>query len=321
MRLARAIAVSCVMLAAPAAPGLAQGKQACANPDALGLARTVEVDTTGGPSFGFEQYKLYDFLVMKEVVLTFDDGPWPTTHGVLEALAQQCVKAIFFPIGKNALTYPDILKEVAAAGHTVGGHTWSHANLAGGAKFPRRVEKKGQPEATGSARLIEEIEKGFSAVKLGLAADPAPFFRFPYLKDPKEAVEYLGSRNIAVFSHDLDSFDFKMHNPEDVVKSVMTKLERKGKGIILMHDAKSVTAKALPTILSELKAKGYKVVHMRPKAPLATLPQWDETAKAELKGNVSTDRPVTSVIRTIEEEPKTQALTAGANSSAATAKK
>jgi peptidoglycan/xylan/chitin deacetylase (PgdA/CDA1 family) len=310
------------MLGAPAVPGLAQGKQACANPDALGLARTVEVDTTGGPGFGFEQYKLYDFLVLKEVVLTFDDGPWPTTHGVLEALAQQCVKATFFPIGRNALAYPEILKEVAAAGHTVGGHTWSHANLAAGAKsWPRRVEKKDKPEATSSSRMIEEIEKGFSAVKLGLAADPAPFFRFPYLKDPKEAVEYLGSRNIAIFSHDLDSFDFKMHNPEDVVKSVMTKLERKGKGIILMHDAKSVTAKAIPTILSELKAKGYKVVHMRAKAPLATLPQWDEVAKSELKGNVSTDRPVTSVIRTIEEEPTAQALTAGANPSAATTKK
>src|SRR5215510_7009948 len=285
MRLGGAIAVSSLLLAASAAPGLAQGKPACANPDALGLARTVEVDTAGGPGFGFEQYKQYDFLVLKEVVLTFDDGPWPgNTRAVLDALAQQCVKAIFFPIGKHALWHPEILKEVVAAGHTVGGHTWSHASLAAGGKSrPRRGEKKGEPEPSSNARTIEEIEKGFSAVKLAIGADPAPFFRFPYLKDPKEAVEYLGSRNIAIFSHDLDSFDFKMHNPEEVVKSVMTKLERKGKGIILMHDAKSVTAKAIPTILSELKAKGYKVVHMRAKAPLATLPQWDEAAKAELK--------------------------------------
>jgi len=315
MRLGRAIAVSCLMLAVPTAPGLAQGKQACANPDALGVARTVEVDTTGGPGFGMEQYKQYDFLVLKEVVLTFDDGPWPTnTRAVLEALAQQCVKAIFFPIGKHALWHPEILKEVAAAGHTIGGHTWSHANLATGAKSrPRRGEKKAEPEQSMSSRTIEEIEKGFSAVKLALGADPAPFFRFPYLKDPKEAVEYLGMRNIAIFSHDLDSFDFKMHKPEDVVKSVMTKLERKGKGIILMHDFQQATAKAVPTILSELKAKGYKVVHMRAKTAVATLPQWDEVAKAEIKGNIGTDRPVSSVIRTIEEEPSSQAVTAGAN--------
>src|SRR5215472_17267081 len=289
MRLGRAIAVACLMLAAPAAPGLAQGKQACANPDALGVARTVEVDTTGGPGFGLEQYKQYDFLVLKEVVLTFDDGPWPVnTRAVLDALARQCVKAVFFPIGKHALWHPEILKEVAAAGHTIGGHTWSHANLATGAKSrPRRGEKKAEPEQSMSSRTIEEIEKGFSAVKLALGADPAPFFRFPYLKDPKEAVEYLGSRNVA----------------------------------ILLHDFQQATAKAVPTILSELKAKGYKMVHMRAKASLATLPQWDEAAKAEIKGNIATDRPVSSVIRTIEEEPAAQALTAGTNPSAATSKK
>src|SRR5262249_15841053 len=215
------LGVACWMWAAPAAPGLAQGKQACANPDALGVARTVEVDTTGGPGFGLEQYKQYDFLVLKEVVLTFDDGPWPVnTRAVLDALAQQCVKAVFFPIGKHALWHPEILKEVAAAGHTSGGHTWSHASLAAGGKSrPRRGEKKAEPEQAMSSRTIEEIEKGFSAVKLALGADPAPFFRFPYLKDPKEAVEYLGSRNVAIFSDDSDTFDFNIHNAKDDVKS------------------------------------------------------------------------------------------------------
>ena len=63
-------------------------------------------------------------------MLTFDDGPWPSnTRAVLDALAQHCTKATFFPIGKHALWHPEILKEVAAAGHTIGGHTWSHANL------------------------------------------------------------------------------------------------------------------------------------------------------------------------------------------------
>ena len=105
-----------------------------------------------------------------------------------------------------------------------------------------------------------------------------------------------------MFSHDLDSFDFKMRKPEDVVKSIMTKLEKKGKGIILMHDFQQSTAKAMPELLSELKAKGYKVVHMKAKAPLATLPKWDEAAKGEIKGAVpGSDRPTASVVRTIEE--------------------
>src|ERR1700693_2406212 len=114
--------------AAPApapAPAPASAKPACANPNALGIARVVEIDTTGGPGFGFEHFKQLDFLRDHEVVLTFDDGPWPTTPAVLKALAAECVKAVFFPIGKHATYYPEILRQVAAGGHTIGSHTWS----------------------------------------------------------------------------------------------------------------------------------------------------------------------------------------------------
>ena len=67
------------------------------------------IDTTGGPGFGFLQYKQFDFLTDKEVVLTFDDGPWPTTPAVLKALADECTKAVFFPVGKHATYHPEIL--------------------------------------------------------------------------------------------------------------------------------------------------------------------------------------------------------------------
>jgi len=129
MRLGTAISVSVIAFAAFTAPAAAQSP--CpGNPNALGLARTVEVDTTGGPGFGFEQYKAHDFLVLNEVVLTFDDGPWPgNTTAVLAALAHHCTKATFFPVGKHALWHPEILKQVAAGGHTIGGHTWSHPRL------------------------------------------------------------------------------------------------------------------------------------------------------------------------------------------------
>jgi peptidoglycan/xylan/chitin deacetylase (PgdA/CDA1 family)/uncharacterized caspase-like protein len=237
---------------------------------ALGVARKVEVDTTGGPGFGSEQYGQHDFLRSKEVVLTFDDGPWPsTTPAVLHALARHCTKAIFFPIGKHALWHPEILREVAARGHTIGGHTWSHANL-GAATM--NFEK-----------ATAEVEKGFSAVKLALGADPAPFFRFPYLKDPKNIVEYLGTRNIAIFSLDLDSYDFKMQTPEEVVNSVMTRLDRKGKGIVLMHDFQQATAKALPTILDGLTARGFKVVHMVSKSSARTIAKYDASVTEEAR--------------------------------------
>jgi peptidoglycan/xylan/chitin deacetylase (PgdA/CDA1 family) len=282
-----AMAVSAVLCLAQATAAYAQAPAACpGNPDALGVARTVEIDTTGGPGFGFEQYKMHDFLRMKEVVLTFDDGPWPNnTRAVLAALAEHCTKATFFPVGKHALWHPEILKEVATAGHTIGGHTWSHANL----------------EKAKGDKGIEEIEKGFSAVKIALGTPPAPFFRFPFLRD-KGHLAYLGTRNIAVFSHDLDSFDFKMRKSETVISSVMKKLETKGKGIILMHDFQKATATAMPDLLRSLKAKGYKVVHMKAKTPVTTLAEWDEAAKKEIKSaGVGPDRPTSSVVRTIDE--------------------
>ena len=272
-----------------ASTAVAQGAGTCANPNAIGIARTVEIDTKGGPGFGLEQYKTHDFLQMKEVVFTFDDGPWPgTTRAVLETLAQHCTKAIFFPIGKHATWHPEILKEVAAAGHTIGAHTWSHANVS---------KPKGE-------KATEEIEKGFSAVKLALGTAPAPFFRFPFLKDSPAQLAYLGSRNIASFSHDLDSFDFKFRKPEDIIASVMGKLEKKGKGIILMHDFQHGTATALPELLNQLKAAGYKVVHMRAKAPVETLARWDEVAKSEIKGSsMGGGSPTTSVVRTVDDAP------------------
>jgi peptidoglycan/xylan/chitin deacetylase (PgdA/CDA1 family) len=273
---------------APAAAP-APAKPPCANPDALGIARVVEIDTTGGPGFGFEHFKQLDFLRDKEVVLTFDDGPWPeNTPSVLKTLANECTTGIFFSIGKHATYYPEILKQVAAAGHTIGTHTWSHATL---------TNKK----LTEDQRK-EEIEKGFSAVKWALGGvSPAPFFRFPALQHPPEMVTYLGTRNIAMFSCDLDSFDFKARNAQQVIDVTMKKLDKLGKGIILMHDFHKHTAEALPELLRKLKAGGYKVVQMKAKAPVQTLPQYDEEVLKDAKLPTVSSRPVSSVVQTISE--------------------
>ena len=270
----------------PAAPP--QPKSTCANPDALGVSRVVVVDTTGGPGFGFQHFKQLDFLTDKEVVLTFDDGPWPgNTPAVLKALADECTKAVFFPIGKHASYHPEILRQVAAAGHTIGAHTWSHANL-NSKKMTEQLAK-------------DEIEKGYSAVKLALGAAPSPFFRFPELAHGPAAMAYLGSRNVAMFSCDLDSFDFRAKNPEQIINTVMTKLDKQGKGIILMHDFQKHTAEALPTLLRRLKAGGYKVVQMKAKAPLQTLPEYDEIMVKDMKMPVASTRPVGNVVQTVSE--------------------
>src|SRR5436305_2762287 len=272
----------------PPAAAPAPAKAACANPNALGIGRTVEIDTTGGPGFGFEHFKQLDFLRDKEVVLTFDDGPWPVnTPSVLKTLAEECTTGIFFPIGKHATYYPEILKQVMAAGHTVGSHTWSHANL-NNKKLTEQLDK-------------DEIEKGFAAVKWALGAPPAPFFRFPALQHPPEMVTYLSERNIGIFSCDLDSFDFKASKPQKVIDPVMTKVDKLGKGIILMHDFQKHTAEALPELLRRLKAGGYKVVQMKAKAPVQTLPQYDEELLKDAKLPTMSSRPVSSVVQTISE--------------------
>ena len=264
---------------------------ACDKPGGMGLARIVEIDTTGGPGFGFEHFKQYDFLRDKEVVLTFDDGPWPgNTPAVLKALADECLKATFFEIGKHATWHPEITKQVIEAGMTVGTHTWSHKDLAR------------NPYANDIEQAKAEIEMGISAVHMAAGGGKvAPFFRFPALQHPPQLLSYLAERNIGVFSTDIDSRDFKLHKPEDVIKSVMSQLEKHGKGIILIHDFKHHTAEAIPELIRQLKAGGYKMVHMVPKGEVTTVPKYDEMLSHEDKLSSNNTRPESSVIRTIGE--------------------
>jgi peptidoglycan/xylan/chitin deacetylase (PgdA/CDA1 family) len=261
----------------------------CTKPGALGVSRVVEIDSTGGPGFGFEHFKQYDFLHDNEVVLTFDDGPWPgNTNVVLNALADECLRATFFEIGKHATWHPEITKQVIEAGMTVGTHTWSHKDLAR------------NPYAQDLEQAKQEIEMGNSAVQMA-AGDlkVAPFFRFPDLQHPSQLLPYLAERNIAIFSTDIDSRDFKMHEPDQVISSVMSQLKKHGKGIILMHDLQHATAEAMPELVRQLKAGGYKVVHIVPRGQLTTLPKYDEMVAHQDKLSSNNTRPENSVLRTI----------------------
>jgi peptidoglycan/xylan/chitin deacetylase (PgdA/CDA1 family) len=265
-------------------PVLAAAAPACQNPDALGVSRTVEIDTTDGPGFGLETFKQHDFLQPGEIVLTFDDGPWPhNTPAVLAALAANCTKALFFAIGEHSMWAPEILRQVAAAGHTIGSHTWSHKDLA---KLSVQDGK-------------DEIEKGISAVRWALGVPPAPFFRFPALSHAPEMVTYLGERNIGIFSTDMDSLDFKIRKPEQVIASVMAKLKKNGKGIVLMHDFQRATAEAAPELLRQLKVNGYKVVFVKAKSTLSTIAAYDDMIVKNVKLPTLSDHPTSSVVRTI----------------------
>jgi peptidoglycan-N-acetylglucosamine deacetylase len=177
---------------------------------------------------------------------------------------------------------------VIDAGMTVGTHTWSHKDLAR------------NPYAKDLEQAQQEIEMGNSAVHMAAAGGAvAPFFRFPDLQHAPQLLSYLAERNMAIFSTDIDSRDFKMRKPDQVIKSVMSQLEKHGKGIILMHDFHRNTAEALPELLHQLKAGGYKVVHLVPKGQLTTLPKYDEMVSHQDKLSSNNTRPEKSVVRTI----------------------
>jgi peptidoglycan/xylan/chitin deacetylase (PgdA/CDA1 family) len=268
--------------------GAGKAIKGCDKPGALGLSRIVEIDTTGGPAFGYEHFKQYDFLRDHEVVLTFDDGPWPVnTPAVIKALTDECAKATFFEIGEHATWHPEISKMVAAAGMTIGSHTWSHKDLAK------------NPYADDIEKAKQEIELGVSAVHWAVGGPIAPFFRFPDLVQPPVLLSYLAQRNIATFSTDIDTFDYRIHRPQQVVESVISKLKKRGKGILLMHDFQRATAEAMPEILRQLKANGFRIVHMVPRGPVATLAKFDDMLRQQDKMDATNTRPESSVVRTI----------------------
>jgi peptidoglycan-N-acetylglucosamine deacetylase len=241
----------------------ARAEQACA-PNTLGVSRTVEIDTTGGPWFGTPRGDK-DFLAPGEVVLTFDDGPAPkNTRPILAALAAQCTKATFFMLGEMAAEHPDVVKETAALGHTIGTHTWSHPNL-------KRLSAQ---------QALTQIESAFTVIEKAAGQPIAPFFRYPYLSENEAAITHLQSRNVAQFAIDIDSFDWRTRSPQSVVARVMAGLERRGRGIVLLHDIHASTAGAVPHLLRLLKDKGFKIVHLRPKASIQTLAEYQPPAKA-----------------------------------------
>ncbi len=126
-------------------------------------------------------------------------------------------------------------------------------------------------------------------------ADIAPFFRFPDLQHPSRILSYFAERNIAIFSTDIDSRDFALHRPEEVVRSVMSQLEKRGNGIVLLHDLHSNTAAAMPALLRELKAADFKIIHMVPKVQLSTIRQIYQMVSH------NNDQSITRIIRTLSE--------------------
>jgi peptidoglycan/xylan/chitin deacetylase (PgdA/CDA1 family) len=225
------------------------------HPDALGTSRTIVVDPTEHARLGTMQYHETLPLDDKEVVLTFDDGPLHRySPRVLDILAAQCVKATFFIVGRQAQAYPDLVRRAYNEGHTIATHSQNH---------PFRFDH------LPLERARAEIDGGIASTAdaLGDAAHVAPFFRVPGLRTSAETEAYLASRGIQLWSADFPADDWRHISAKQVTQRALDRLQRKGKGILLLHDIQPATALALPDILKALKARGYRVVHVVPAMP------------------------------------------------------
>ncbi len=222
------------------------------NPDALGTSRTLVVDPTEHPKIGAMQYHESLPLEDHEIVITFDDGPLPPrTTQILDTLDHECVKATFFLIGKMAHAYPDTVKRVRDAGHSIGTHSYSHPLT-----FHRMSLEKAQ----------FEINQGIASVTaaLGDGSGPAPFFRIPGLLRADGVERYAASQNLQVWSADFLADDWTKIGPAQVYSRALQRIEAAHKGILLLHDIQVKTVEALPQLLRELKKRGYKIVHVVP---------------------------------------------------------
>jgi peptidoglycan/xylan/chitin deacetylase (PgdA/CDA1 family) len=246
-------AVGIALAAAMAWAAVAQAAD-CPRKGTLGTSRVLAVDAATTPRVGLQNYPQTLPLGDHEVVLTFDDGPWPpTTPKVLAALARECVHATFFLIGKPASEHPDLVRRIAAEGHTIGHHTWTHRSLM---QIP-------------ADETTEEIDRGISANEMALhgiatTTPSTPFFRFPGFETTPATLELLQSRGIVVFGTDLWASDWNRMTPAHELKLITDRLKIARKGIILFHDPKARTAVMLPAFLRYLRDNQYRVVHLVP---------------------------------------------------------
>ena len=183
--------------------------------------------------------------------LTFDDGPDPeTTPRVLDALAEHGVRGAFFLIGRRAAACPGIVRRIAAEGHDVGNHTWSHRSL--WLCGPRATQR--------------EVVHGHDAIAQA-AGQPPRYFRAPWGMTNLAMFPLLGRlATPCVFW----SVQPEGRRPADAAQQVARCARRAGPGAIVdLHDADGVPgagarlARALPGIVDALRGRGLTLVPLR----------------------------------------------------------
>ena len=263
-----AAVLSAVVGVAFGAATAARAQDCPGHPDAIGTSRVITIDPGDYQRLGTLNYQQTLPLDDHEVVLTFDDGPIPPySNQVLDILASQCVKAVFFLVGEMAKAYPAVVRRIHDEGHTIGSHSQDHP-----LRFDRISDEK----------VRWEIDAGIDNVSaaLGDGGGLAPFFRIPGFGRTDVVESELAARSLVVFSTDTVADDWHRHiSPSQIIARAMSRLEAKGKGMLLLHDIHPWTVAALPGLLKALKDKGFHIVQVVPSAtvppgPIAGRSQW-----------------------------------------------
>ncbi len=171
--------------------------------------------------------------------MTFDDGPHPIhTREVLQLLNQYDAKATFFMLGSQVEEYPHITAQVAASGHEIGSHTWSHKNLT----------------TLSEEEAIEGISLGVVAIEDAIGYQPT-HFRPPFGERNANVDQLVGMPSVL---WTIDTRDWNTRTPESIFQIVKTNASN-GQ-IVLMHDIYDTTVEALDPILKHLTLEGYQFV-------------------------------------------------------------
>jgi peptidoglycan/xylan/chitin deacetylase (PgdA/CDA1 family) len=238
-------------LATPALAAPASAAECPGHPDALGISRVLVVDPREHPRIGAMQYKETLPLHDHEVVLTFDDGPVPKySNQVLQILADQCLKAVFFTIGIQAQSSPAGVRKLAADGQTIGTHSQNHPLT-----FNRMSLEQAKPE----------VDQGIASVTTALgdnASALSPFFRVPGLLRAEAVEGYVGSLGVQMWSADFLADDWRKISAAKVYELAIKRIEARGRGVLLLHDIHQRTVQALPNILRYLKEHNYHIVQV-----------------------------------------------------------
>jgi peptidoglycan/xylan/chitin deacetylase (PgdA/CDA1 family) len=199
------------------------------------------------------------------LAMTFDDGPHPQhTPRLLDMLKQRGIKATFFVVGQNAAQYPEILKRIAAEGHELANHSYTHPIL----------------NPLGEGGIREQLDKTHQAV-LGATGVTMKLLRPPY----GALTENMRRWTRQTFGYstvlwDVDPLDWKVRDAARVQSEILG--HARAGSIVLAHDIHKTTVDAMPETLDALAAKGFKF------ATVSELIAMDKSGAAPVAKPVST---------------------------------